>query len=135
MLNIENQEREAVMNTKDRELIDQAKAALVAKPKESKSKVKVVEPADPTLANELLAKRSSVYDAKKRLEAELAEIDAIIKDMIGTNDELQIHGSKVASIARWRETSLITDKVKETFPLVDYPELYKATGKSRLTIH
>lgn len=123
------------MNTKDRELIDQAKAALVAKPKESKSKVKVVEPADPTLANELLAKRSSVYDAKKRLEAELAEIDAIIKDMIGTNDELQIHGSKVASIARWRETSLITDKVKETFPLVDYPELYKATGKSRLTIH
>jgi phage shock protein A len=135
MINIENQEREAVMNTTDRELIDQAKAALVAKPKESKSKVKVVEPADPTLANELLAKRSSVYDAKKRLEAELAEIDAIIKDMIGTNDELQIHGSKVASIARWRETSLITDKVKETFPLVEYPELYKATGKSRLTIH
>jgi phage shock protein A len=123
------------MNTTDRELIDQAKAALVAKPKESKSKTKVVEPADPTLANELLAKRSSVYDAKKRLEAELAEIDAIIKDMIGSNDELQIHGSKVASIARWRETALITDKVKETFPLVEYPELYKATGKSRLTIH
>lgn len=121
--------------TTDRELIDQAKAALVAKPKESKAKGKVVEPADPVLANELLAKRSSVYDAKKKLEAELAEIDAIIKDMIGNNDELQIHGAKVASIARWREQSLITDKVKETFPLVDYPELYKATSKSRLTVH
>ena len=123
------------MKTTDRELIDQAKAALVAKPKESKSKTKVVEPADPLLANELLAKRSSVYDAKKRLEAELAEIDAIIKDMIGNSDELQIHGAKVASIARWREQSLITDKVKETFPLIEYPELYKATGKTRLTIH
>jgi hypothetical protein len=62
-------------------------------------------------------------------------MDAIIKDMIGSNDELHIHGSKVASIARWREQSLITDKVKETFPLMDYPELYKATSKSRLTVH
>ena len=121
--------------TTDRELIDQAKAALVAKPKESKSKTKVAEPTDATLANELLAKRSSVYDAKKKLEKELAEIDAIIKDMIGNNDELQIHGAKVASIARWREQSLITDKVKETFPLLEYPELYKATSKSRLTVH
>lgn len=121
--------------TTDRQLIDQAKAALVAKPKESKSKAKVVEPADPLLANELLAKRSAVYDAKKKLEAELAEIDAIIKDMIGSSDELHIHGAKVASIARWREQSLITDKVKETFPLVEYPELYKATSKSRLTVH
>jgi len=121
--------------TKDRELIDQAKAALVAKPKESKSKTKIAEPTDATLANELLAKRSSIYDAKKRLEAELSEIDAIIKDMIGNSDELQIHGAKVASIARWREQSLITDKVKETFPLVEYPELYKATSKSRLTVH
>jgi phage shock protein A len=123
------------MNTTDRELIDQAKAALVAKPKESKSKTKVAEPTDPVLANELLAKRSSVYDAKKKLEAELAEIDSIIKDMIGTNDELQIHGSKVASIARWRETALITDTVKETFPIAEYPELYKRTNKTRLTIH
>jgi hypothetical protein len=135
MVNMDNQEREAVMNTTDRELIDQAKAALVAKPKESKSKTKVAEPTDPVLANELLAKRSSVYDAKKKLEAELAEIDSIIKDMIGTNDELQIHGSKVASIARWRETSLVTDTVKETFPITEYPELYKRTNKSRLTIH
>ena len=123
------------MNTTDRELIDQAKAALVAKPKESKSKTKVAEPTDPVLANELLAKRSSVYDAKKKLEAELAEIDSIIKDMIGTNDELHIHGSKVATISRWRETALITDAVKETFPITDYPELYKKTSKSRLTIH
>lgn len=121
--------------TTDRELIDQAKAALVAKPKESKSKTKVAEPTDATLANELLAKRSSIYDAKKRLGEELAEIDAIIKDMIGNNDELQIHGAKVASIARWREQSLITDKVKETFPLLEYPELYKATSKTRLTVH
>jgi hypothetical protein len=121
--------------TKDRELIDQAKAALVAKPKESKSKTKIAEPTDATLANELLAKRSSIYDAKKRLEAELSEIDAIIKDMIGNNDELQIHGAKVASIARWRETSLITDTVKETFPIAEYPELYKRINKSRLTVH
>jgi hypothetical protein len=121
--------------TKDRELIDQAKAALVAKPKESKSKTKITEPTDATLANELLAKRSSIYDAKKRLEAELSEIDAIIKDMIGNNDELQIHGAKVASIARWRETSLITDTVKETFPIAEYPELYKRINKSRLTVH
>jgi phage shock protein A len=136
MLNIENTKKERIqMNTTDRELIDQAKAALVAKPKESKSKTKIAEPTDPVLANELLAKRSSIYDAKKRLEAELAEIDAIIKDMIGTNDELQIHGSKVASIARWRETALITDTVKETFPIAEYPELYKRTNKSRLTIH
>jgi hypothetical protein len=123
------------MITKDRELIDQAKAALVAKPKESKSKTKIAEPTDALLANELLAKRSAIYDAKKRLEAELSEIDAIIKDMIGNNDELQIHGAKVASIARWRETSLITDTVKETFPIAEYPELYKRINKSRLTVH
>lgn len=123
------------MITTDRELIDQAKAALVAKPKESKSKSKIAEPADATLANELLAKRSAIYDAKKQLEAALGEIDAIIKDMIGNNDELQIHGAKVASIARWRETSLITDTVKETFPMLEYPELYKRINKSRLTVH
>lgn len=123
------------MATTERELIEQAKATLVVKAKETKSKAKIVEPTDAVLANELLAKRSAVYDAKKKLEAELSEIDAIIKDMIGNNDELHIHGAKVASIARWREQSLITDKVKETFPLLDYPELYKATSKSRLTVH
>jgi hypothetical protein len=121
--------------TTTRDLIDEAKSKLVSKPKESKAKVKVAEPADLTLANELLAKRSSLYDAKKRLEDELKEVDAIIKDMIGSNDELHIHGAKVASMARWRETSLITDTVKETFPIAEYPELYKRINKTRLTIH
>jgi hypothetical protein len=121
--------------TTTRDLIDEAKSKLVSKPKESKAKVKVSEPADLTLANELLAKRSSLYDAKKRLEDELKEVDAIIKDMIGSNDELHIHGARVASIARWRETSLITDTVKETFPIAEYPELYKRINKTRLTVH
>lgn len=122
-------------NATDRQLLDEAKAKLVTKAKETKSTAKIVEATDATLANELLAKRGQVYDAKKKLEAELAEIDAIIKDMISTADQLTIHGAKVASIARWRETSLITDKVKETFPVAEYPELYKRTSKSRLTIH
>lgn len=122
-------------NTTDRQLLDEAKAKLVTKAKETKPSTKSIEALDPTLANELLAKRSEIYDAKKKLEAELAEIDAIIKDMIGTADELTIYGAKVASIARWRETSLITDTVKETFPIAEYPELYKRTSKSRLTVH
>ncbi len=122
-------------NATDRQLLDEAKAKLVTKAKETKETSKSVEAIDPALANELLAKRSSIYDAKKKLEAELAEIDAIIKDMIGSADQLTIFGAKVASIARWRETSLITDAVKETFPVAEYPELYKRTNKSRLTIH
>lgn len=122
-------------NATDRQLLDQAKAKLVTKAKETKETNKSVEAIDPALANELLAKRSSIYDAKKKLEAELAEIDAIIKDMIGSADQLTIFGAKVASIARWRETALITDSVKETFPVAEYPELYKRTSKSRLTIH
>jgi phage shock protein A len=122
-------------NATDRQLLDEAKAKLVTKAKETKETSKSVEAIDPALANELLAKRSAVYDAKKKLEAELAEIDAIIKDMIGNADQLTIHGAKVASIARWRETALITDAVKDTFPVAEYPELYKRTNKSRLTIH
>ena len=121
--------------TTDRQLLDDAKAKLVVKAKETKSTSKSAEAIDTNLANELLAKRSEVYDAKKKLTEELAEIDAIIKDMIGTADQLTIHGAKVASIARWRETSLITDTVKETFPVAEYPELYKRTSKSRLTVH
>lgn len=121
--------------TTDRKLIDDAKAKLVTKAKESKTTTKSAEALDPTLANELMAKRSEIYDAKKKLTDELAEIDAVIKDMIGTADELTIHGAKVASIARWRETSLITETVKATFPVADYPELYKRTSKSRLTVH
>ena len=121
--------------TTDRKLLDEAKAKLVTKAKESKSSTKSVETTDANLANELLAKRGEIYDAKKKLTDELAEIDAIIKDMIGSADQLTIHGAKVASIARWRETSLITDTVKTTFPVAEYPELYKRTSKTRLTVH
>lgn len=121
--------------TTDRQLLDDAKAKLVTKAKESKSSTKSVEATDATLANELLAKRGEIYDAKKKLTDELAEIDAIIKDMIGSADQLTIHGAKVASIARWRETALIIDTVKTTFPVAEYPELYKRTSKTRLTVH
>ena len=121
--------------TTDRKLLDEAKAKLVTKAKESKSSTKSVETTDANLANELLAKRGEIYDAKKKLTEELSEIDAIIKDMIGSADQLTIHGAKVASIARWRETSLITEEVKTTFPVAEYPELYKRTSKTRLTVH
>ena len=126
---------DSMSTTETRALIDEAKAKLVSKPKASKTNAKAVEASDPNTANALLAQRSEIYDAKKKLEAELSEIDAIIKDMIGTNDELLIHGAKVASIARWKETSLITDNVKELFPLTEYPEIYKRISKSRLTVH
>ena len=118
-----------------RALIDEAKAKLVSKPKASKTNAKAIEATDANTANALLAQRSELYDAKKKLEAELKEIDDIIKDMIGNNDELLIHGAKVASIARWKETSLITDKVKELFPLTEYPDIYKRIAKSRMTVH
>lgn len=121
--------------TTDRQLIDNAKSKLVTKAKASKESSKTVEATDANLANELLAKRGEIYDAKKKLTDELAEIDAIIKDMIGTADQLTVHGAKVASIARWRETSLITETVKTTFPVAEYPELYKRTSKTRLTVH
>ena len=121
--------------TETRALIDEAKAKLVSKPKASKSNAKAIEASDPNTANALLAQRSELYDAKKKLEAELKEIDDIIKDMIGNNDELLIHGAKVASIARWKETSLITDKVKELFPLTEFPDIYKRISKSRMTVH
>lgn len=118
-----------------RNLIDEAKAKLVTKAKASKSSTKQVEALDPVLMNELLAKRSELYDAVKSLKAEQDAIDAIIKDAIGSADELTVNGAKVASIARWRETSLVTDKVKELFPITECPEIYKATPKSRLTVH
>lgn len=121
--------------TTDRQLIDNAKSKLVTKAKASKESSKAVEAADANLANELLAKRGEIYDAKKKLTDELTEIDAIIKDMIGTADQLTVHGAKVASIARWRETALITETVKTTFPVAEYPELYKRTSKTRLTVH
>jgi hypothetical protein len=126
---------DSMSTTETRALIDEAKAKLVSKPKASKTNAKAIEASDPNTANALLAQRSELYDAKKKLEAELKEIDDIIKDMIGTHDELLVHGAKVASIARWKETSLITDTVKETFPIAEYPEIYKRIAKSRLTVH
>jgi hypothetical protein len=126
---------DSMSTTETRALIDEAKAKLVSKPKASKSSAKAIEATDANTANALLAQRSELYDAKKKIEAELKEIDDIIKDMIGNNDELHIHGAKVASIARWKETSLITDKVKELFPLTEYPDIYTRIAKSRMTIH
>ncbi len=47
-------------NATDRQLLDEAKAKLVTKAKETKETSKSVEAIDPALANELLAKRSSI---------------------------------------------------------------------------
>ena len=121
--------------TETRTLIDQAKAQLITKPKATKSNKKVIDASDPIMVNELLAELSRIKDAIKILEAQESEIKDVIKDVIGQAEELHVYGAKVASISRWRETGLITDKVKETFPLVEYPELYKAVSKSRLNIH
>lgn len=118
------------------ELIAQAKAVLITgKPKATKENKNAVEAADAVLANELMAELAKVQEDMKFLKAREDEIKAIIRDAIGDKDELQIHGAKVASISRWRETSVQTDKVKELFPLVDYPEIYKRTDKTRLNIH
>lgn len=124
------------MNTNDtRALIDQAKAKLVEKPKATKPNKKAIDASDPAMVNELLAELSRIKDAMKLLTAQETEIKDVLKDVIGSAEELHVHGAKVASITRWRETSLITDTVKETFPLVEYPELYKASSRSRLNIH
>lgn len=118
------------------ELIAQAKAVLITgKPKATKANTKAIEASDPVLANELFAELAKVQEDLKFLKAREDEIKAIIRDAIGEKDELHIHGAKVASISRWRETSVQTDKVKELFPLVDYPEIYKRTDKTRLNIH
>lgn len=118
------------------ELIAQAKAVLITgKPKATKENKNAIEAADPVLANELFAELSKVQEDMKFLKAREDEIKAIIRDAIGEKDELHIHGAKVASVSRWRETSVQTDKVKELFPLVDYPEIYKRTDKTRLNIH
>jgi hypothetical protein len=118
------------------ELIAQAKAVLITgKPKATKENKNAIEVADPVLANELMAELAKVQEDMKFLKAREDEIKAIIRDAIGDKDELLIHGAKVASISRWRETSVQTDKVKELFPLVDYPEIYKRTDKTRLNIH
>lgn len=118
------------------ELVAEAKAKLITgTPKASKANPKAVEANDAVLANELFAELAKVQDDMKFLKAREAEIKDIIRDAIGTKDELLIHGAKVASISRWRETSVQTDVVKELFPLLDYPEIYKRTDKTRLNIH
>jgi hypothetical protein len=118
------------------ELVAEAKAKLIiGKPKASKTNAKAIEASEPALANELFAELSKVQDEMKFLKAREAEIKDIIRDAIADKDELLIHGAKVASISRWRETSVQTDVVKELFPLVDYPEIYKRTSKTRLNIH
>lgn len=115
-------------------LIDQAKA-LIANPKESKADPKAVEASDPALFNELLALRTSLDTQMKELKAQKDEIEKVIKDAIGKKDYLTVHGAKVATISRWRETRVLSDVVKEMFAVADYPELYKREDKSRLTIH
>ena len=117
-------------------LVAEAKQSLITgAAKATKEDKNVVEAQDPILASELLAERASLDDEIKLLTARKKAIDDIIRDAIGTKDVLLVHGAKVASIARWRETAVQTEKVKEMFALVDYPELYKRSSKSRLTIH
>jgi predicted phage-related endonuclease len=124
------------MSDKYNQLIADAKEKLITgTPKATKENKNIIEATDPILANELLAERQSIAEQIKFLTARKSEIEDIIKDAIGKKDELHIHGAKVASIARWRETAVATDVVKENFPLLDYPELYKRSDKSRLTIH
>lgn len=123
------------MRTQD-ELIAEAKAKLITgKPKATKENKNAIEATDPVLANELFAELAKVQDDIKYLKVREDEIKAIIRDAIGDKDELHIHGAKVASISRWRETAVQTDVVKELFPLLDYPEIYKRTDKTRLNIH
>lgn len=121
--------------TNHTELIEQAKSVLVSEPKLTKDNAKAVEATDATLMNELLALRSALDEQLKELTAEKKKIDDIIKDAIGKNDELLVHGAKVASISRWRETAVQTDVVKEMFAIKDYPELYKRADRTRLNIH
>lgn len=122
-------------STETRSLIEQAKAELISKPKATKVSKKVIDASDPALVNALLAQLQEIQSEAKKLKAQEDEIKDVIKDIIGQAEELHVHGAKVASISRWRETALITDKVKELFPLTECPEIYKASNKSRLNIH
>lgn len=121
--------------TTERNLLAEAKDALVTTPKATKEDTSLVEASDPILANELLARRVAIVDQIKLLTAEKTEIENIIKDAIGKKDSLTIHGAKVATISRWRETRVLTDVVKEMLPVLEYPELYKRESKSKLTVH
>jgi diadenosine tetraphosphate (Ap4A) HIT family hydrolase len=124
------------MSKTHEELVAEAKEKLISgKPKATKENTKAIEASDPILANELFAELAKVQEQMKILKAREDEIKNIIRDAIGEKDELHIHGAKVASISRWRETSVVTEKVKELFPVIDYPELFKRTSKTRLNIH
>ena len=119
-----------------KELVEQAKATLITgKPKATKENKKAIEAADPNIANELLAELASLQEQMKMLKVREDEIKNIIRDAIDDKEELHVHGAKVASISRWRETAVQTNVVKEMFSVVDYPELYKRTDKTRLNIH
>jgi predicted phage-related endonuclease len=115
------------------ELIEAAKAT-ITQPKATKVNPKAVEADNPSLVNELLARRSTIADQMKELDAEKKEIDNIIRDLIGKKDILTVHGAEVASISRWRETQIVSEVVKEMFPVVDYPELYQRKDQTRLNI-
>lgn len=133
-------EKEKVMSKELKEfeaLVAEAKARLIAgKPVvEPVSGKAGVEAEDAVMANELLAERQAIDDEMKLLDARKKAIDGIIRTAIGDADELLVHGAKVASVSRWRETRVLSDAVKEMFPVVDFPELYKREDKSRLTIH
>lgn len=117
-------------------LVAESKARLITGvAKATKEDKKAVEVADPVLANELLAERSDIDDQLKALKARKDAIDDIIRDAIGAKDVLLVHGAKVASIARWRETAVNTEYVKSNFDVADYPEMFKRSNKSRLTVH
>lgn len=117
-------------------LVAESKARLITGvAKATKEDKKAVEAADPVLANELLAERSDLDDQIKALKARKDAIDDIIRDAIGSKDMLLVHGAKVASIARWRETAVNTEYVKSNFDVADYPEMFKRSNKSRLTVH
>jgi len=117
-------------------LVAESKARLITGvAKATKEDKKAVEVADPLLANELLAERSELDDQLKALKARKDAIDDIIRDAIGSKDVLLVHGAKVASIARWRETAVNTEYVKSNFDVADYPEMFKRSNKSRLTVH
>lgn len=117
-------------------LVAESKARLITGvAKATREDKKAVEAADPVLANELLAERSDLDDQIKALKARKDAIDDIIRDAIGSKDMLLVHGAKVASIARWRETAVNTEYVKSNFDVADYPEMFKRSNKSRLTVH
>lgn len=118
------------------EKVAEAKAVLITgKPKATKVNTKAIEATDAILANEIMAELARTQEDMKFLKVREDELKAILRDAIGDKDELHVNGAKVASISRWRETSVKTDVVKEMFTLLDYPELYKRTDKTRLNIH